>query len=152
MTNISFLFHSRMDEFQKLISYPDVENLDIVKVHHALGQIIVDQTVAKLFRSDARKLQAVLRNLCRSESKPSMMMVLLAIASFSFGRKVSDKIIFYSSRKDFYKPIRNSNFYTVNDLADEMDIVTFNDEPTCFSPKIRALAKRKRITLPNLKS
>ena len=141
-----------MDEFQKLIQYPEVENLDIIKVHNALGQIISDQNISKLFRSDARKLQAVIRNLCRNPKKPSLLMVLLAISSFSFGRKVSDKIIFYSSRNEFYQTVKNFHYFAVNDLTEELDVFTLNDGPSCFSPKIRALAKRKRITLPNLKS
>ena len=86
-----------MESLQKQISFPEVENLDLAKVHKTLGAIISDESASKLFRSDARKLIAVLRNLSRNLGEPSLLTVLLSIAGFSFGRPVSNKIVSYTS-------------------------------------------------------
>ena len=144
-----------MENFENQISFPAIKDLDLSKVDKLLSDILQNKSVPRRSKSDARKLMALIRNIKREFPQPPMLLVFMAIASFPIGRKISDKIIFYSSHCEFYKPmpsgyIRN-NFMDIDDLENGLTDLTIGDS-ACFSPNIRRIAMRKNIKLPCTRS
>ena len=135
-----------MEHLEKITTFPRVNELSVEELFRALGGIISDQTQPDIFRSDARKCLALLQNLRRESVSLSMISVLMALSSYSIGRNVAKKLIFYSSKNEYYLPMKSNFSLDVEMLEPKLAKTKLN---SCnYSPKLLQLAKSKGLKLP----
>lgn len=132
----------RMERFEFLTTFPQTNNLDLKEIYEALGAIIVDKSAHRLHRSDARKAMAVVRNISRNVSEPSKLYVLLALSAFSIGKKIKDKIIFYTAQIEYCVRIQSHNFFRQAEMELDFNRMTLQN---CFhqSPRKRFKPTRR---------
>ena len=138
-----------MDSFLEKISFPNILNLTLSEVNMSLSILLQSQSLTIEQKRDVRKLMAVLRNLLRNEPRPPLIMVISAIGNFPFGKPISEKLVFYTSQKEFYRPISEGVSYN---KIEETEAKNCFDEKSRFSQTIVEIAKRKGIRLPNTNS